>query len=95
MDTDIKNEFDAVREDLRSLRAQVGNVDAQVREVDTRLGTEIRNVETTLRQEIREEGIVTRRHFDVVAESLRDDIRMIAEGVIALDAKVQTIRDSG
>jgi hypothetical protein len=56
---------------------------------------EIRRVEATLRQEIREEGIATRRHFDVVAESLRDDIRIIAEGVIALDAKVETIRDAG
>ena len=49
-------------------------------------------VETTLRQEIREDGIATRRHFDVVSESLRDDIRIIAEGLIALDAKVETIR---
>jgi hypothetical protein len=30
----------------------------------------------------------TRRHFDVVAESLRDDIRMIAEGLVALSVKV-------
>jgi hypothetical protein len=37
----------------------------------------------------------TRRHFDVVAESLRDDIRIIAEGFAALDAKVERIRDSG
>jgi len=88
MDSEIKEEFSAVRADLR-------NVDERVREVDTRLSAEIRRVEATLRQEIREEGIATRRHFDVVAESLRDDIRIIAEGVIALDAKVETIRDSG
>jgi hypothetical protein len=29
-----------------------------------------------------------RRHADVIAESLRDDIRMIAEGVMSLDARV-------
>jgi hypothetical protein len=52
-------------------------------------------VEATLRLAIREEGIAARRHCDVVAESLRVDICMIAEGVIALDAKVETIRDSG
>jgi hypothetical protein len=41
------------------------------------------------------DAIATRRHIDVVAESLRDDIRAIAERLIALDAKVETIRDSG
>ena len=30
---------------------------------------------------IREEGKKTRRHFDVVAESLRSDIKAVAEGV--------------
>ena len=38
--------------------------------------------------EMREEGERTRRHFDVIAESLRDDIRIIAEGHVALDARV-------
>ena len=33
-----------------------------------------------LRSALREEGERTRRHFDVVAEGLRDDIRLIAEG---------------
>jgi hypothetical protein len=33
-----------------------------------------------------------RHHFDIVAESLRDDLRVIAEGVIALDAKVARLR---
>ena len=70
MDTDIKNEFAAVR-------------------------AEVRRLETVLRQDIREDAIATRRHIDVVAESLRDDIRVIAEGLIALDAKVEAMRDSG
>jgi hypothetical protein len=37
-----------------------------------------------LRAEVKEEGRETRRHFDVVAESLRSDIRMIAEGHVHL-----------
>jgi hypothetical protein len=81
MNADIKDEFGAVRADLR--------------EVDTRLSTEIRRVESTLSQEIREDGAATRRHFDIVSESLRDDIRIIAEGLIALDAKVERMRESG
>jgi uncharacterized protein (DUF3084 family) len=109
MDVDIKNEFTAVRADLQTVRedlqtvrtdlqtvrTDVQTVRTDLQSVDTRVSAEIRLVETTLRQEIREEGIATRRHFDVVAESLRDDIRIIAEGLIALDTKVETMRDSG
>ena len=39
--------------------------------------------------EMREEGERTRQHFDVVAESLRDDIRLIAESQVALQAEVR------
>jgi hypothetical protein len=63
-------------------------VRAGLRDVERRL----RRVRAELRREIREEGSTTRRHFDVVAESLRDDIRLIAEGVITLDVKVETMR---
>ena len=41
-----------------------------------------------LRREVRESAVETRRHFDVVAEDLRHDIRGIAEGVIALSERV-------
>jgi hypothetical protein len=33
-----------------------------------------------------------KRHMEVLVESLRDDIRVIAEGVVSLDAKVESIR---
>lgn len=36
---------------------------------------------------IREEGVTTRRRFDLVAEGLRADIRMIAEGIVAVQAR--------
>jgi hypothetical protein len=81
MDSDVKEEFAAVRADLRGVGEQV-----------TSLSEEIRRVETTLRREILEEGVTTRRHFDVVAESLRDDIRIVAEGLVTLHAKVETMR---
>jgi hypothetical protein len=85
MDAQSKDEFNAIRADLRSTDARVQTLDRHLHEVDARLSAEIRRMETTLRQEIREDGIATRRHFDVVSESLRDDIRIIAEGLIALD----------
>jgi hypothetical protein len=49
----------------------------------------------TLDERVQTQGISTRRHFDVIAESLRDDIRIIAEGLLALDAKVEATRNSG
>ena len=37
---------------------------------------------------VKAEAEQSRRHFDVVAEGLRADIRMVAEGVVALQARV-------
>lgn len=71
-------------------------MDADIKQEFTAVRVEIHASQAALRQEIRqeirEEGITTRRHFDVVAESLHDVIRIIAEGLIALDAKVEAIR---
>ena len=43
-----------------------------------------------MHQVVRAEGEVTRRHFDVVAESLRADIRLIAEGHLSLAHRMDT-----
>ena len=45
----------------------------------------------SLRQEVRDTATETRRHFDVVAEYLRHDIRGIAEGVIGLSERVDRL----
>ena len=42
--------------------------------------------------EMREEAERTRRHFDVVAESLRGDIRLIAEGQADLQRRFEDLR---
>ena len=46
-----------------------------------------------LRQEMQATAVETRRHFDVVAESLRSDIQVVAEGLSMLDEKVERFRD--
>jgi hypothetical protein len=38
--------------------------------------------------ELKADAAETRRHFDVVAEGLRTDVHMIAEGLVALQASV-------
>ena len=44
-----------------------------------------------LRQEVRDSAAETRRHFHVVAEDLRHDIRGIAEGVNGLSERVDRL----
>ncbi len=40
------------------------------------------------REEMRRSSEETRRHFDVVAEGLRDDIRLLAEGQVTIVARL-------
>jgi len=44
-----------------------------------------------LRQELRASALETRRHFDVVAEDVRHDIRGVAEGVSATFERVDRL----
>jgi methyl-accepting chemotaxis protein len=73
----------ALREDFGSLRDEFGSV----REEFGSLREDFRS----LRQEVRDTAAETRRHFDVVAEHLRHDIRGIAEGVIGLSERVDRL----
>jgi hypothetical protein len=50
-------------------------VDLELREALDRLSSD-------LRAEIQASALETRRHFDVVAESLRADVRGLAEGLV-------------
>jgi hypothetical protein len=56
-----------------------------------RVETSVRELGTSLRVDMRESRDDTKRHMDIVAECLRDDIRMIAEGVVALAVKVDSL----
>ena len=44
-----------------------------------------------IKQIIKEEGKKTRRHFDVVAESLRSDIKAVAEGVEVANRRLDSL----
>lgn len=52
-----------------------------------RLGDRIDRLELSLRGGMADMRAELRRHTDVVAESLRDDIRLVAEGVAHLSVK--------
>jgi regulator of replication initiation timing len=79
----LHQEFGALHQEFGSLRQEFGTVREE-------FGT-LRADFDELRREVRESAAETRRHFDVVAEDLRHDIRGIAEGVIALSERVDRL----
>ena len=67
---------------FEQVAARFEQVDARFEQVDARLGkieARLGNVET----QVIEQGVEIRRHFDVVAEQLRSDIRTFADSVAA------------
>jgi phage host-nuclease inhibitor protein Gam len=80
---DFSREFGTLRGEFGTLRGEVGTLRGEV-------GT-LRGEVGALRQEVRDTAAETRRHFDVVAEYLRHDIRGIAEGVIVLSERVDRL----
>lgn len=46
-----------------------------------------------LRQDIQASAAETRRHFEVLTESLRSEIRVVVEGLNGLDEKVERFRE--
>jgi hypothetical protein len=71
-------------------------MDVETSEAIGRLGEPIDALEVSLRAEFREglrEGLAeNRRHSEVLFESLRDDIWIVADGFAAVSAKLDDLR---
>ena len=67
------------------LSARFEQIDDRFRQVDDRF--------TSIEDLVKSEGAATRRHFDVVAEGLRDQIKVVAEGYAALRTDVTDLKD--
>ena len=80
----------ATKEDLRTTeeRLRSGIAEAEER-LGQRLQARIDSTEHRLRSEITDAEKRTRTHFDVMTESLRDDIRLVAEAVATLMKRQQ------
>jgi hypothetical protein len=65
----------------------VDAIRGDIRRVGTTLSTEI----DELRHELRLEGLEGRRHTEILFESLGDDIRLVAEGLAVVSAKVDRL----
>jgi hypothetical protein len=79
---------EALNQVVVDLRGEIRSGDAETRAyVDERLQTSsaglLHHIGEQMREQIRESEERTRRHFDVVGESLRSDIRAVVEGMAA------------
>lgn len=71
MNCEMHAEFKDVRGDVAGLRAEMR---AEFKDV--------RGNVAGLRAEMKAEGETTRRHFDVMAELLKDIVKVVAEGTV-------------
>ncbi len=95
MDTETRAYLDAALDGLRQeIRAGAAET-AELRQVMTAATADLRQemrAETAgLRQEMRETAEETRRHFDVVGQSIRSDVRAVAEGVAANSEAIERL----
>ena len=70
----IDTGFTEVRADIVEVKADIVEMKADI---------------VTLDERIRSEGITTRRHFDVVAEGLRSEIRLLATAVATTSSTLE------
>jgi hypothetical protein len=87
--SDLDRLGDGLRQEIHvsseDLRAHVGQIVADLRQ-------EMRETTAAILERVDASAAETRRHFDVVGESLRSDIKAVAEGLGALDEKVERFR---
>ena len=82
--------IDALEVSLRTeIREGLGETRAELR---TEFRGGLAATSTELRSEFREGLAENRRHTEVLFESLRDDIRILAEGVAVLSTKLESFR---
>ena len=74
-----------------STRMTDQEIDARFESFAAKIRSDIR---ADIRADITAEGVVTRRHFDVVAEGLRAEIKVIADGHEALRSDVAALNDA-
>jgi hypothetical protein len=97
IDDDVKTEFEKLDARLARVEQFLPSVatkdDLERFATKADLASTRRELEATLatKAEMREEAELTRRHFDVIAESLRDAIRIGLEGNIGVTSRVETL----
>ncbi|PYQ87326.1 MAG: hypothetical protein DMG02_21080 [Acidobacteria bacterium] len=101
MDAETLDAIDSLRNEIRrlgtSVNARFDTVESRFDSLDSRFDTlesRFDTLESSLAARIDDAKADMKRHFDIVAESTHDDVRIIAEGLVALNAKVDAMRRS-
>ncbi len=83
----VKDEFSSVRTEMRDGFKQVedefSSVRTEMRDGFEKIDDRFKKVDdefAKMRAEIKAEGETSRRHFDIVAENIRDSVKIVAEG---------------
>jgi hypothetical protein len=79
---EIRGESLSLRDELR----------IEIRGESSGLRDELRTQSSSLRAEFREGLAENRRHTEVLYESLRDDIRILADGFAAMSTKLDSLQ---
>ena len=86
--TSVNARFDTVESRFDSLDSRFDTLESRFDTLESRFDT----LESSLAARIDDAKADMKRHFDIVAESTHDDVRIIAEGLVALNAKVDAMR---
>lgn len=81
----------ATKDDLNATRRELG---ALIETRATKQDLEHFPTSEEVQALVRDEGERTRRHFDVVAESLRDEIHLALEGNMAVTSRIDSLEQS-
>jgi len=87
----LRGEFGSLRGEFGSLRGEFGSLRGEFGSLRDEFGS-LRDEFGSLRGEFRAGLAENRRHAEVLFESLRDDIRMLAEGFATLTARLDSGR---
>ena len=93
MDAETRAAFDGLRGGVDDLRHQVGDLRQDVGDLRQHVGDLRQHVDERF-DRVDQRVDATRREFHVVAESLRGDMRLLAEGfTLRIDRLEATLRD--
>ena len=91
----VKAEFEAVDRRFEAIDSRFEAVDRRFNAIDARFDAVDARFDA-LRQEVRDEiareGVTTRRHIDVVAESIKADVAVFMARLVTLDQRVTVVR---
>jgi hypothetical protein len=89
VDLDPSNAIDSLRQDVGQ---RITAVEQRITAVEGTLRAEIRELRQEMHGEMRNMRAELMRHAMVLTDSVRDDIRIVADGLATVSAKLDALR---